>query len=169
MQLPQKSNLQKGGAEYFVLLPFEWFEECSAPGVGSPDVPFDDAGDDGAGDAKAKPNVNCTALFPQAWQKAPERLLSLLIRFLCCTGIQISPVMTTQWIWTLSHSFSCHARLMRRWWGETYQTKLRGLTEIIPSELFHYVPSETERLNLLLTRGFISSHIALGEASCCST
>lgn len=67
-------------------------------------VPFDDAGDDGSGDAKAKPDANCTALFPQAWQKAPERLLSLLIRFLCCTGIQISPVMTTQWIWTLSHS-----------------------------------------------------------------
>lgn len=53
--------------------------------------------------------------------------------------------------------------------GETRQTKSPGLTEIIPSELFHYVPSETERLNLLLTRGFIGSHIALGEASRRST
>lgn len=53
--------------------------------------------------------------------------------------------------------------------GETRQTKSPGLTEIIPSELFHYVQSETERLNLLLTRGFIGSHIALGEASRRST
>lgn len=101
---PEKKQFAEGWDWIFCSLPFEWFEECSAPGVGLPNVPFDDAGDDGGGDAKAKPNVNCTALFPQAWQKAPERLLSLLIRLLCCTGIQISPVMTTQWIWTLSHS-----------------------------------------------------------------
>lgn len=61
------------------------------------------------------------------------------------------------------------ARVRARLGGERRQTKSPGLTEIIPSELFHYVPSETERLNLLLTRGFIGSHIALGEASRRST
>lgn len=46
---------------------------------------------------------------------------------------------------------------------------MQRLTKINLSELSHYVPSGMHRLNLLLTRGFISSHIALGEPSCCLT
>lgn len=117
---------------------------------------------------RLKPFVPAAASSPEA---PPLLLMSFLFRnldpHLTCHGRSLDMNLVTL---SLASPMKCGACVCVRASGwETLQTKSPGLTEIIPSELFHYVPGETERLNLLLTRGFIGSHIALGEASRRST
>lgn len=51
--------------------------------------------------------------------------------------------------------------------SHTEQMWVQRRTKLDKLELFHYVPSGTHRLNLLLVLGFISTHTGLSEASCC--
>lgn len=169
MNAAQKSNLQKGETEYFLLYPLNDLRSALLPGSACP---------------------MCHLMMPEMMAWVTPRLSPTLTVLLCFRrhdrrhqsacfpswlGFFVALGSRSRLSWPLSGYEPCHTLFSATlaWcgggWGETYQTKLQGLTEIIPSELFHYVPSETERLNLLLTRGFISSHIALGEASCCST
>lgn len=87
-----------------------------------------------------------------------------LIKYLCWVRISSFPVKPTHWKWTLSY-FLSHSLDERE--NRTNEVAEKNkLDRLDLSEPSHCLPKKKgDRLNLQLTLGLISSHVALGEAS----